>query len=186
MTSVCHICGNMFARRWHEDSMKIQGPRTSETTSIITEPLRFIEVIFLTYVCVALNHLLRKHITQLLLSRDQMVKNLPAVQEIWVWPLGQEDPLEKEIATHSTILAWRIPWTEETGGYNSKGHRVRSEMTEQLFYLFKTGWITSQKQDCQRNTNNLRYANDTTLMPENKEELKSFLMKVKEEVKKLA
>ena len=64
--------------------MKIQGPRTSETTSIITEPLRFIEVIFLTYVCVALNHLLRKHITQLLLSRDQMVKNLPAVQEIWV------------------------------------------------------------------------------------------------------
>ena len=43
----------------------------------------------------------------------QMVKNLPTRQEIWVQFLGQEDPLEKEIATHSSILAWRIPWTEE-------------------------------------------------------------------------
>ena len=44
----------------------------------------------------------------------QMVKNPPAVQEIWVWTLGQEDPLEKGMATHSSILAWRIPWTEES------------------------------------------------------------------------
>ena len=42
----------------------------------------------------------------------QMVKNLPAKQETWVLSLGQEDPLEKEMATHSSILAWRIPWTE--------------------------------------------------------------------------
>ena len=42
-----------------------------------------------------------------------MVKNLPAMQETWVRSLGQEDPLEKEMATHSSILAWRIPWTEE-------------------------------------------------------------------------
>ena len=42
-----------------------------------------------------------------------MVKNLPTRQEIWVQFLGQEDPLEKEMATHSSILAWRIPWTEE-------------------------------------------------------------------------
>ena len=46
----------------------------------------------------------------------QMVKNLPAMQETQVRSLGQEDPLEKEIATHSSILAWRIPWTEEPGG----------------------------------------------------------------------
>ena len=46
----------------------------------------------------------------------QMVKNLPAVKEVWVPSLGQEDPLEKEIATHSRILAWIIPWTEEPGG----------------------------------------------------------------------
>ena len=44
-----------------------------------------------------------------------MVKNLPAVQEIWVHYLGLEDSLEKEMATHSIILAWRIPWTEESG-----------------------------------------------------------------------
>ena len=46
----------------------------------------------------------------------QMVKNLPAAQETWVQSLGQEDPLEKVMATHSSILAWRIPWTEEPGG----------------------------------------------------------------------
>ena len=45
----------------------------------------------------------------------QMVKNLPALREIWVRFLGQEDPLEKGLATHSSILAWRIPWTEEPG-----------------------------------------------------------------------
>ena len=46
----------------------------------------------------------------------QMVKNLPEVQEIWVQSLGQEDPLEKGMATHFSILSWRIPWTEESGG----------------------------------------------------------------------
>ena len=44
-----------------------------------------------------------------------MVKNLPATQETWVRSLGWEDPLEEETATHSSILAWRIPWTEEPG-----------------------------------------------------------------------
>ena len=46
----------------------------------------------------------------------QSVKKLPAVQETWVQSLGQEDSLEKEMATHSSILAWRTPWTEEPGG----------------------------------------------------------------------
>ena len=46
----------------------------------------------------------------------QMVKNLPATQESWVQSLGWEDPLEEGTATHSSILAWRIPWTEEPGG----------------------------------------------------------------------
>ena len=45
----------------------------------------------------------------------QTVKNLPAMQETQVWSLGQEDPLEKEMATYSSILAWEIPWTEEPG-----------------------------------------------------------------------
>ena len=56
----------------------------------------------------------------------QMVKNLPAMQEAWVLSLGWEDPLEKGMATHSNILAWRIPWTEEIGGLQSMGlHRVK-------------------------------------------------------------
>ena len=49
----------------------------------------------------------------------QLVKNLSAMQEIQVRFLGQEDPLEKEMATHSSILAWRIPWTEESGRLQS-------------------------------------------------------------------
>ena len=54
-----------------------------------------------------------------------MVKNLPVVQETGVQSLGWEDPLEKGTATHSSILAWRIPWTEEPGGLQSTGsHRV--------------------------------------------------------------
>ena len=50
-----------------------------------------------------------------------MVKNLSAMQEMWVQSLGEEDPLEKGMATHSSILAWRIPWTEELGGLKSMG-----------------------------------------------------------------
>ena len=51
----------------------------------------------------------------------QMVKNLPTMQETRVRPLGWEDPLEKEMATHSSTLVWRIPWTEEPGGLQPMG-----------------------------------------------------------------
>ena len=50
-----------------------------------------------------------------------MVKNLPVVRETWVRSLGWEDPLKEEMATHSDILAWKIPWTEEPGGLQSTG-----------------------------------------------------------------
>ena len=57
-----------------------------------------------------------------------MVKNLPAMQETWVLSLGQEDPLEKEMATHSSILSWRIPWKEEPDRLQSMGsQRVRHD-----------------------------------------------------------
>ena len=49
-------------------------------------------------------------------SLGSMLKNPPAMQETWVWSLGLEDPLEEKMATHSSILAWEIPWTEEPGG----------------------------------------------------------------------
>ena len=50
-----------------------------------------------------------------------MVKSMPAMQETWVQSLGQEDPLEKGMETHSSILSWEIPWTEESGGPQSTG-----------------------------------------------------------------
>ena len=59
----------------------------------------------------------------------QTVKRLPAMRETWVPSLGQEDPLEKEMATHSSILAWKIPWTEEPGGLQPVGsQRVRHDL----------------------------------------------------------
>ena len=51
----------------------------------------------------------------------QMVESLPAVQATWVQSVGQEDPLEKEMATHSSMLAWKIPWTEEPDRLQSMG-----------------------------------------------------------------
>ena len=58
----------------------------------------------------------------------QMVKSLPAMQETWVQFLGQEDTLEKEMATHSSILAWEVLWTEDPGGLQSMGLQ-ESDMT---------------------------------------------------------
>ena len=61
----------------------------------------------------------------------QMVKNPPVMWETWVWAPGQEDPLEKKLATHSSILAWRIPNLEELVGYSPRG-RKELDMTEWL------------------------------------------------------
>ena len=58
----------------------------------------------------------------------QTVKNLLATQETWVRSLGQEDPLEKEMTTDSSVLAWRIPWTEEPGGLQSMGSQGRAQL----------------------------------------------------------
>ena len=68
----------------------------------------------------------------------QMVENLPAMSETWVRSLGWEDPLEKGKATHSSILAWRIPWTEEPGGLHTVSmglQRVRHD------------WVSEQHQE---------------------------------------
>ena len=68
-----------------------------------------------------------------------MVKNLPAMQEIWVRSLGREDALEKRTAAHSSILAWRIPWTEEPWWAVVHGvgeSWTRLQPTQQRFYLF--------------------------------------------------
>ena len=64
----------------------------------------------------------------------QMVKNQPAMREAWVWSLGQEDPLEKGMTIHSSILAWRSPWIEKPGGLQSMGlQRVRHDWGANTF-----------------------------------------------------
>ena len=65
----------------------------------------------------------------------QSLKHLPAMWETWVQALGWEDPLEKEMTTHSSILVWRIPWTEEPGGLSPQG-RKELDTTERLHFYF--------------------------------------------------
>ena len=82
-------------------------------------------------ICKALKALLKFKILQMGASLvTQTIKNLPAMQETWVWSLGQEDPLEEGMAAHSSILAWEIPWTEEPGWQQSMGsQRVKHNWT---------------------------------------------------------
>ena len=69
-----------------------------------------------------------------------MVKRLPTMWETQVQSLGREDPLEKEITTHSSILAWKIPWTEEADGLRSIGHK-KSDTTERLSFFPLFDWV---------------------------------------------
>ena len=74
----------------------------------------------------------------------QTVKNQPAMQETWVWSLDREDPLEKGMSTYSSILAWRIPWTEEPGKLQSMGsQRVRHDRVTKhthVVYYWRRKW----------------------------------------------
>ena len=65
-----------------------------------------------------------------------MVKRLPVMHEIWVQSLDRENPLEKEMATHSSTLAWKIPWTEEPGRLQSMGSQSRTRLSDFTFTLF--------------------------------------------------
>ena len=66
----------------------------------------------------------------------QTVKHLPTIWETWLWALGQEDPLEKEMAPHSSILAWKILWMEEPGRLQStESQRVEHDWATELFFL---------------------------------------------------
>ena len=78
----------------------------------------------------------------------QRVKNLPAMQETWVWSLGWQDPLEKGMATHSSILAWRIPWTEEPGDLQAmRSQRVRHDWATHTHT--HTHWMTMEVREYQ-------------------------------------
>ena len=75
---------------------------------------------------------------------SELVKNLPSMQETLVQFLGQEDPLEKAMAPHSSTLAWKIPWMEEPIGYSPWGHKV-SDTTERLHSLHFSSFCTSHQ-----------------------------------------
>ena len=98
----------MDARKLVEKKFSQNSPDRDRVRIIIFDPK--------IYVIINFNHNVRLgfHVAQ-------TVKNLPAMQETWVQSLGWEDLLEKGMATHSSILAWRIPWTEEPGGLQSTG-----------------------------------------------------------------
>ena len=99
----------------------------------------------------------------------ELVKNLPAMQETWVWSLSREDPLEKERATHSSILAWRSPWTEEPGRLQSMGlRRVRHDcVTNSLFHFSYTHTYTHTGfHDGSNSAESACSAEDTGLIPE--------------------
>ena len=71
----------------------------------------------------------------------QRSKRLPAMRETWVWSLDREDLLEKEMAAHSSILAWRIPWTEEPGGLQSTGLQRAGHDWATSLVLEEMGWM---------------------------------------------
>ena len=72
----------------------------------------------------------------------QTVKCLPAMWETWVQSLGWEDPLEKEMAAHSSTLAWKIPWMEEPGRLQSMGsQRVRHDGASSLFFIIHSSYL---------------------------------------------
>ena len=101
----------------------------------------------------------RSHLVQLTFSRRRLqkgvdfrgypggsaVKNPPTMQEAQVPPLGQEDPLEEEMATHSNILAWKIPWTKEPGMVETMGSQSRTRQNDWAHFLISEGrdpWVS--------------------------------------------
>ena len=88
-----------------------------------------------------------------------MVKNLPAIQDIWVWSLGQEDPLEKGMATHFSTPAWRIPWTEEPGGLSTCGCKEQ-DTTEKLTHTHLYVYMKMREEKIGRSKNKKRICKD--------------------------
>ena len=74
-------------------------------------------------------------------------KNLPATQEMWVLSLSGEDPLERKMATHSSILAWEIPWTEEPGGLQSIGLQKSSDLATNQQHIYSERAILNIKRN---------------------------------------
>ena len=81
----------------------------------------------------------------------QTIRSLPAMRETWARSLGQKDPLEKEMAIHSSILAWRIPWMEEPGGLQSMGSQSRTRLSNVFIFYVHTYVSKIQQQQMKNN-----------------------------------
>ena len=103
----------------------------------------------------------------------QTVKRLPSIRETWVQSLGQEDPLEKEMATHSSILSWRIQWTEEPGRLQSMGsQRVGHDWATSLPFTLRTVKIFTHegRENCIPDRNIIIIINKEMIFPKNSSE----------------
>ena len=125
----------MLALRNSKDSSLMRIWKVWQTGELVADKIRTIQV-QTRWQMASVRSSLRS------IKKAQTVKNLPAMQDTQVWSLGQEDPLEKGMATHSSILAWRIPWTEEPGGLQSmESKRVGHDWTTILsFFKEVTNW----------------------------------------------
>ena len=127
------------------------GPRRSSVLTILfatgcSDPSHAVGISFWELVCLWLSHNRQQYMLVLVTQPSPaslvawMVKNLPATQELQVWSLSWEDPLEKGMATDSSILAWRIPWTEEPGGLWSMGlQRVKHDWATNTRFKYMLG-----------------------------------------------
>ena len=118
---ICKICGNSIRK-----GKIISTNRKSLSVSMCIDNVTCVSTILF--------------ITQLIQQYLFSPKYLPAVQETRVWSLGWEDPLEKEMATHSSILAWKISWTEEPGGLWSMGLQSRAWLTYLSVWYYLATW----------------------------------------------
>ena len=129
--------------------------RFGNSSSSLTKTRRWRLLIILLLKCSSFLTMLRgrPRASQLV----QMVKNLATMQETWVWSLDWEDPLEKEIATHSSILAWRIPWTKDPGGLESMGSQR----------IIRYNWVTHSFPPGEAHRKNIgkKYAKVWTVLP---------------------
>ena len=153
-TKTKHLCYNDVSQgaKWAPFTSSGCTTHCKSTYSVIAFS-KFNKQISLEYLVVQ-RFILELYVTSELKNRDfsnlngfkihhvtQMVKNLPTRWEIWVQSLGQQDPLENRMATHPSILAWRIPWTEEPGRLQSKGlqgvgHNWATSTLGEYYYCF--------------------------------------------------
>ena len=121
---------NMCMHFWQECYIISSGyQRVNGVIYISTREVRNNQLFKLVYVRFAYCKIISSFVVNRIFLVAQTVKNLLALKEIWVWFLGWGDPLKKGMATHSSILTWRIPWAEKPGGLQSMGLQSQTRLS---------------------------------------------------------